>query len=235
MSEEIDKEALQDLLVRRLLGELVPEERERLERALAEDSALAEEARSLDRTVERLAGAASAEPPARLRARVLGSGPVQRRWNLPLALAASAAVLATIACAVLVMDRIDLERRLDLQRSASVMLREPNVVLSFALEGSGSAAAASGVALLDLDARRASIAVEDLAAPPAGRTYHLWAVLESKSVFCGEFLPRADGRILTQFAIPVDSYTSPIEKLVLTVEARDARAAPQGPVVMSST
>ena len=88
--------------------------------------------------------------------------------------------------------------------------------------------------LLDLDARRASIAVLDLPAAPVGHSYHLWAVLESKKVPCGRFTPASDGRILTQFAIPVDSYTSPIERLILTVEPDSEQTIPRGTTVMTS-
>jgi hypothetical protein len=149
----------------------------------------------------------------------------------------AAAVLATaasIACVVLAVDRQQLRSELQLQAHAASMLLEPNVVQSFAFQCSGSAQGAQGVVLLDLDARRASIAVRKLPPLPTGQAYHLWAVLEDKQVPCGRFARAADGSIVTQFAIPVDSYSSPIQKLILTVEPDSEQAVPHGSTVMSS-
>ena len=253
MTDELDKESLQDLLVRRALGELAPEELEWLERALATNPALAADAASLESTLDLLGRSVRSKPPARLRARLLESArrelgvpvlaaqperlasrPIARRRSWRFVTAASIAAAATVAGAVLVVDDLRLRRSLELHESAAAMLREPNIVLSFSLKGSGTAAAATGLVLLDLDARRASIAVRDLPPLPPTQSYHLWAQLGAKNVLCGEFTPRADGRILTQFAIPVDSYTAPIDKLILTIEAEAEPAAPLGAIAMSS-
>jgi len=177
-----------------------------------------------------------------------------RRWPLIASLTFAAA--ASLACALLVSERAlereqwaqqraddrqqweeqkaRYERQLELKTKAAAMLMEPNIVKPFPLDGRNPAGAASGYVLLDLDARRASIAVLDLPAAPPGHSYHLWAVLESKKVPCGRFNPAPDGRILTQFPIPVDSYTSPIEKLILTVEPDSEQVTPRGDTVMTS-
>jgi Anti-sigma-K factor rskA len=244
--DENEKEALQDLLVRQAMGEaLAPLERERLEQAQARDPGLAADAASLKRTVDQLALATEAEPPARLRARVLESVRRQTRprvtsiarprWQWSYAMAASVALLAVIAGAALLVENQRLKREIELEKIAATTLREPNVVMSFALEGTGGGAKASGRVLLDLDAKRASIAVRDLPKLPAGQSYYLWALLDSKKVPCGEFKADADGRIVTQFPIPVDSYTSPVEQLVMTIETGSGLTAPLGPVVMASS
>jgi hypothetical protein len=194
----------------------------------------------------------SAAAPAKLRA-IARKPLTTRRW--PLFASLSLAAAASLTCGVLLTERVDwntrvatlldentqlhqrnarLEREVDLKTRAASTLLEPNVVRSFAMGGRNPAAAASGYVLLDLDARRASIAVLDLPAAPAGHSYHLWAVLENKKVPCGRFTPAADGRILTQFPIPVDSYTSPIERLILTVEPDSEQTTPRGTTVMTS-
>jgi len=169
-----------------------------------------------------------------------------KRW--PLIVSTSLAAAASLTCAVLVLERSErederntwvmrgasLQRQLELETQAASMLLEPNVVVSFPMGGRRNASSASGYVMLDLDARRASIAVHDLPAPPPGHSYHLWAVLESKNVACGRFTPAANGRILTQFMIPVDSYTSPIQKLILTVEPDSDQSVPRGTTVMTS-
>jgi hypothetical protein len=177
-----------------------------------------------------------------------------RRWPLIASLAFAAA--ASLACAVLVSERAvereqwaqeraqdhqqwarereRFERQLELKTQAASMLLEPNIVKPFPLDALNAGGAALGYVLLDLDARRASIAVLDLPAAPQGYSYHLWAVLESKKVPCGRFKPEADGRVLEQFPIPVDSYTSPIQKLILTVEPDSDQTTPRGTTVMTS-
>ena len=154
------------------------------------------------------------------------------RW--PQAMAAGIAVLAVAGASLLWIQNQQLRRDAELQNTAARMLLEPNVVRSFTITGTGSDAAAKGVVLLDLDAKRASISVRGLPALPEGQSYFLWAELDDKRVPCGQFNPMEDGTLLTQFQIPVDSYTSPIARLVMTIE-NDANAqAASGPVVMSS-
>ncbi len=267
-----------DLLSQQALQCLDSETAARVQRLLADDPALAHEAAELGRVVELLAFTSQCPAPPQLRSRILSAAQsavssqsairsqsqldrkttstpagatkfhhlAPKRW--PLLVSISLAAAASLACAVLVMERTELEderstwatkqanlqRQLALETQAASMLLEPNVVLSFPLGGRRNASSASGYVMLDLDARRASIAVHDLPAAPPGHSYHLWAVLEAKNVACGRFTPAADGRILTQFMIPVDSYTSPIQKLILTVEPDRDQSVPRGTTVMTS-
>ena len=248
-SEGSEQAIMRERLVRHVLGDLEGEESASMERALRESAALAREADELRKTLELLPFAAQSAPPGSLRDRVLGGAAVElgrgkvaalpvraqkRRFSWALAATASFATAASIACAVLLVERTQLHRETELQMQAAKMLREPNVVSSFALHGEGTVAKASGFVLLDMDAKVASIAVRDLPAAPAGFSYHLWAELEGKHVPCGRFMPTADGRIVTQFSIPVDSYTSPLKRLVVTIERDQDVAAPTTSVVMSS-
>jgi Anti-sigma-K factor rskA len=255
-----------ELLSQQALQQLDAAETVRLQRMLAEDPALADEAAELCRVVDLLALTTRCEPPQHLRERVLAaarlaanSQPAARvvRTRAPhpwhMFASWSLAAAASFACAILLVQRAEerqeiskerkqwteqtdhLNRQLDLKAKAASMLLEPNVVVDFPLDGRNPAATALGYVLLDLDARRASIAVLDLPPAPAGHSYHLWAVLESQGkVPCGRFTPEADGRILTQFPIPVDSYTSPIQRLILTVEPDHDQTAPRGTTVMTS-
>lgn len=261
MNEDRNVDPIADLLSQHALQGLDAEGEAQLQRLLSEDPALARESEELRRVVELLPLVTQCAPPAHLRARVLSAAraaaapPVRvdhvrsikpKRW--PLVASATLAAAASLTCAVLIASlvRVDherdsltkanesLKRELDLKSKAASMLLEPNIVMAFSLDGLSAAAHASGYVLLDLDARRASIAVLDLPPAPAGHSYHLWAVLESKKVPCGRFTPAPDGRILTQFSIPVDSYTSPIERLILTVEPDSEQTTPRGTTVMTS-
>jgi hypothetical protein len=112
-------------------------------------------------------------------------------------------------------------------------LQQPNVLLSFALDGVASGAV--GHVVLDLDAKKAAVVIRDLPALPSGEVYRLWARVGEQHVPCGNLTAAADGSVRTQLAIPVDAYTSPVQALMLTREtARDA-AAPAGPAVMRSS
>jgi len=45
---------------------------------------------------------------------------------------------------------------------------------------------------------------------------------------------RREGRLVAQFAVPVDAYAAPIGRLFLTVEPATLPPAPTGPTVMES-
>ena len=248
MSDETldsDEQEMRDLLVRYVLGDVEPEARSLMRRLFEADPALAKEAAELERTLQLLPLATAVAPPPHLRERVLAAArgmstpravtarrPADRTRYWHFATAAALAASA-IVCALLLVERAALRHEFEQQARAAGMLREPNVVLSFKLTGAGSASAASGYVLLDLDAKRASISVDKLPDAPQGYAYHLWAILESKQVPCGRFNP-VGGSLLTQFAIPVDSYTSPIQKLILTLQPDNDQAAPKGEAIMTS-
>jgi hypothetical protein len=245
-SIDTDEQEMRDLLVRYVLDDVEPEARSLMRRLFDANPALAKEAAELERTLELLPVATATPPPHHLRERVLAAARGQgmatvvtgrrradhsRPWRFA---TVSAFTAATLVCALLLIERAALQREFEQESRAARMLREPNVVLSFKLKGAGAARAASGTVLLDLDAKLASIAIDALPRAPEGYAYHLWAVLETKQVPCGRFIPAADGRLLTQFPIPVDSYTSPIRKLILTLQPDNDQVAPKGAAVMTS-
>lgn len=247
MNDPEKREALQDLLAQLAVSEpLSPAETEQLTHAIERDPSLALEAAGLERAFHSLAFTAQAAPPPRLRARLLESirraaaqpqpTRASQRWlqSWRYAAAASVTLAFVIGGGFLVLDDLRLRRTVEMQSLAIAMLSEPNIVMSFSLRGKGRGDNASGIVLFDLDRKRASIAVSNLPALPPGQTYFLWAKLESGQVPCGAFQLTSAGHLLNQFSIPVDSYTSPIEQLVLTIEKRSDAVVQDGPVVMES-
>jgi len=224
-----------DLAVDYVLGELSHEDAATFERRLAGDPELAEEVRRLRATLGLLPFATVTEPPPHLRARVLAAG----RASAPARTSAPRRVVwsrfAAAAAAVLALafgfDAYRVRRDLALERELTATLREPNVVRSFALAGTGGA---YGTVALDLDAKRGAVVVKGLRALPPGERYRLWAQVGERSVFCGEFGASAAGTIVAQFPVPVESYTAPIAKLFLTKESTPRGPAPAGPTVMES-
>ena len=224
-----------DLAVDYVLGELSREDATTFERRLAGDPELAEEVRRLRATLGLLPFATVTEPPPHLRARVLAAG----RASAPARTSAPRRVVwsrfAAAAAAVLALafgfDAYRVRRDLALERELTATLREPNVVRSFALAGTGGA---YGTVALDLDAKRGAVVLKHLQALPAGERYRLWAQVGDRSVFCGEFGASAAGTIVAQFPVPVESYTAPIAKLFLTRESAPRGPGPAGPTVMES-
>jgi anti-sigma-K factor RskA len=232
---------LQERAAQYVLGELGPAEAAELERRLAADPELAREVEALHRLVGLLPLGAAVEPPPALRARVLAAAesrtgvaaPAPRRPASRLVPRLIGAVAAVVALA-LGLDAYRARRELALERELRAALQEPNVVVTFALAGRGEMQGASGRVSLDLDARRGAVVFEGLRPLPADRVYRLWAAVADQMVPCGTFQATAEGRVVAQFAVPVDAYTAPIGRLVLSVEPVALPPAPAGPVVMES-
>lgn len=245
MSDSFDRERRDERLVDYLLGDLEGEERRDLERRLASDAGLARDASGLRAALAAMPYGAAEDPPASLRARVLGAAlaesaqtakatPIGRRRSPAVLWKLVGAVAALLALGV-GLDDVRLRRELELQREATLLLGQPNVVLSFGLRGAGWSLAARGSVLLDLDARRAALAVHGLPPAPRGQIYRLWARVGEKNIPCGQFDPSRARVVSAQFPIPVDAYTSPIAGLYVTLEPESLPAEPVGRTVMTST
>ncbi len=242
-------DSLEELLTEYVFGELDSATRESLEARIAADATLAAEVASLRRTLELLPEAVATEPPARLRERVLkstrlavrevasttraGGDDVSTRRALTRARVVGA-VAATLAIAF-GLDAWRVRRELSVQQDVAALLSQPNVVQSFELAGRGSAPSAFGTVALDLDAKKAAVVLYDLPQLQAGSLYRLWAIVGDKKVPCAEFDTTESGGVARQFVIPVDAYTEPVSRLVLTVEPASLPSEPVGPVVMQSS
>lgn len=240
-----DPESRREALADYVLGALDPSERRRVEARTAADPALAAEVRSLERTLGAMGYATPQEPPPALRARVLTEARrPKRRWAsagsaAPWRFAATAAlfliaVVATISAIRLGVENQRLHRDLSLQREVAETLLQPNVVMTFSIKGKGGAARAAGHVLLDLDDQKGAVVIHHLGKIPGNRVYRLWAEMADGRVPCGELVPDEQGDVVSQFPIPVDAYTSPIRRLILTEETAVRRSTPAGPTVMES-
>lgn len=247
MSELEPSDGLDDVAIRYVLGELEGEEARIFERRLASDPDLAREVRSLQATFTAMPLAEAAAPPPGLRERIVSAAearvaplPTARPSRPPATVTRlprrvvwsqfAAALAATIAL-VLGVDAWRTRQELSLQREVTAMLQEPNVVQRFALSGGGGV----GRVALDLDAKKGAMVFHGLPALPAGQVYRLWASVDERSIYCGQFRSDADGNAAVQFAVPVEQYKGSIRKLFLTTEPETAPdTAPTGPVVMQS-
>ena len=239
MSRPLDEDA-EVLAVQYVMGELRADDAAAFERRLATDAPLATEVGRLRRTLGALPFATETEPPPGLRERIVAAAEAEARR--PVAAAAPRRIVwsrfAAAAAAALALafglDAYHTRRELTLQRQLAAMLLEPNVVKSFALAGTASAAGAYGTVALDMDAKKGAVVLEGLPMLAAGQVYRLWARVGDKDVLCGDFGTRPNGQVLAQFVVPVESYTAPLAKLFLTVESSAAGTVPSGPTVMQS-
>jgi len=250
MIDPTDRDALEDLMTRYVLGDLEDDEAGEMERLAQQRPSIRDEIGRLRRTLGLMPYAAVTTPPPDLRARVLAAAESQARSSTapPVRLSTRAAArpratrvtltrlvgsIAALLIVALSWDGYRLRQELALQQDVASTLQQPNVVRQFALRGTGISLAA-GTVVLDLDAKRAAVAIRGLAPLPAGQTYRLWARIGEGAVPCGQFNADARGAVVSQFTIPVDAYTSPVQQLFLNIEPAEQGAQPVGTTVMIS-
>ncbi len=255
MIDPTDREALEDFMTRYVLGELRDDETRDIERLVERHPALRTEIARLQRTFGLIPYAAVTAPPPALRGRILEAArgaevarptpsagtevrrppaPLSRRSTRIFSVARVVGSIAALLIVALAWDGYRLRQELELQRDVATTLQQPNVVHQFALRGTGISLAA-GTVVLDLDAKRAAVAIRGLPPLPPGQTYRLWARVGDGTVPCGQFNADGHGVVTSRFAIPVDAYTSPVWQLFLNVEPTEQGARPVGRTVMVST
>ena len=237
MIDPADRDTLEDLMTRYVLGELAGEDAEAMGRLLRERPELRAEVGRLQRALGAMPYAEVSPPPPHLRARVLAAAATPHASRRPPRRLPVARIVGAIAAALilaLAWDGHRLRQELALQRDVAATLQQPNVVQQFALAGAGVSRAA-GTAVLDLDAKRAAVVIRGLPPLPAGQVYRLWARIGDGAVPCGQFTADAHGSVVSQFTIPVDAYTSPVRELFVNVEPAERGPKPVGETVMRST
>jgi anti-sigma-K factor RskA len=236
-----DEDALEDAMARFVLGEMAPEQHAAFERRLADRPELAREVESLREALSLLPYAAAQPPPPGLRARVLAAAAALAPGSAPRAAPATrpfqwswlAAAAACVVALAVGFQNARLRRQLEIQNDVSLLLQQPNVVLSFSLSGTDAGSGAFGRVVLDLDGRKGAVVIRHLPQLGEAEVYRLWALVGPQKVLCGEFNAADDGTVDKLFPIPVDAYTEPVKRLILTVEkAAPAIAPPTGPTVM---
>lgn len=231
---ELPSEQREEMLTAYVLGDLSTQEAEEFERLLANNPALVDEVGRLKRALGLMPYAKVVEPPPHLRSAVLEAAqsltarPAPRfnlRWSIALG---AAAVLAII----LGVQSYQLRQELQSQRDVMMALQQPNVLLLFSMKGTDKAPGAFGTVAMDLDDKRAAVAIQNLPGLSAGQVYRLWAVVANENIACGQFIVDSRGTVINQFAIPVDSYKAPISRLIVTLESTVISKRPTGPTVM---
>jgi anti-sigma factor RsiW len=115
------------------------------------------------------------------------------------------------------------------QQAIATLEQAPSHMLNLA--GSGLAAKATGNVVVSPQQRQALLMVKNLPQPPAGKIYHLWALVEGRKVACVQFTPEADGQVLMQ--LPADRWVKAVG-VVITLEPLESEAQPTGEMIMSA-
>jgi len=232
------------------LGALDDQERERLEAHLAagceECESAMEEARriadDLAHAIEPVAPSPAVRERLLERARQDASRSAFERprrglW-LPLATAASLAAVLGLGLHVVSLQRvIDQERtaRVELERELaraeeSVRALTSLTTQTVSLAGQGPAPDARARAFIDVPNRRLLLYVYDLPAPPPGRTYQLWVIVEGTPVSVGTFGVEPNGSARFD-AEPLLSFEGGVT-VAVTVEPEGGVPQPTGPMVL---
>jgi anti-sigma-K factor RskA len=241
MIDSLDPDALAEMMTRYVLGDLNQDQAKEFEQVVTTNPGLAAEVLRLRQALHLLPYAATVDPPAHLRFRILRaarSAKMQSENRFGSRFPWSR-IIGSIAAAIVIVlgwDNYRLRQELRLQSEVNTLLQQPNVVLSFSLSGTGTLAQSVGSVKLDLDMKKAAVVIRDLPPLPTDQAYRLWALLVSgETVPCGQFTVNAQGSVLQQLSIPVDAYTSPIKQLIVTVEPTSAPLQPTGPTVLMSS
>jgi hypothetical protein len=100
---------------------------------------------------------------------------------------------------------------------------------TLAMQGSGSVTGAAGKIYIVPQQNRAMLVIDNLPQPPAGKIYHLWAKVNNQKVYCVQFKPQQDGKVV--MPIPGSTWRRAVEAGVV-LEAEQAGAIPSDDLVM---
>lgn len=251
MTGPVSPEHLEELMAGYVLGNLAPEEAEEFRQLLAERPQLATEVNRLHEALELLPYALpEVELPPHLRSSILDTvqadinrNPVRRWSRLPWSkIVGGVAALFALAIGI---DNYRLRQELqrasrdnyllqqELKTATTVInaLQQPNTRV-FSLVGTKEANTASGSILLDLDAQRAVVALQNLPAPPSDKIYRLWAIADNKPIACAEFNASQQGTVLDEFSLRTPACSTTTSTLAVSLEPSSLPPQPVGPIVM---
>jgi anti-sigma-K factor RskA len=226
------------------LGALTGVDRQAFEAHLKSCAICAEDVRTFTAVADRLAYAApAADPPPRLRQRVLASLSTRTAaasagtWGW---LAAAAMLVISVGLVIYttsLRERIraleqqvaDALRSTEAARVRLAVLTAPDLT-DVALTGQSPAPRASGRALWSRS-RGLVFAASSLPPLPAGRTYQLWYLTSGPPVSAGVFEPEADGRAIGFFQTP--DLGAPPSGFAVSLEPDGGVPAPTGAIYLA--
>jgi RNA polymerase sigma-70 factor (ECF subfamily) len=104
----------------------------------------------------------------------------------------------------------------------------------FSLKAVNASDTAMGSFVVNLGQRQGILSVKNLAAPPTGNIYRLWAIADGEKIPCGTLKINPQGKVLDKFWMPADFYDTGISGLFVTLESSETGRYPTGAIVMQS-
>jgi anti-sigma-K factor RskA len=243
MTEPLTPQAIETLAAGYVVGNLDPAEAETFEQLLRENPVLATKVHQLQDTLERVTyDLNSIAPPSHLRSAILAAVTTpqlapqmesqRKRIRLPWR-----AVMGSVAALMILylgFENYQLRQNSKLAQDINTLLQQPQTQL-FSLKAVNSANAATGSFVVNLGQRQGVLAVQNLAAPPVGKVYRLWAISDGEKIPCGTLSTNPQGKVLAKFWMPADFYDTGISGLFVTLESSESSRYPTGSIVMQST
>jgi hypothetical protein len=244
---ELDNiEEIRELLASFVLGDLTSEEVAQVNQLLESYPHLKEEVDSLQKTLALFPLALpEVELPSHLKEQILQSpsGKPNRIKSTilkfkPYKTKLLSVKISIIASVILVIGGynfylksqiIALKTELNYYQYVIARLNEPNNNL-VSLKGTQLNPQAQGSLLVMPQSDLILVSLENVTPLPQDKIYRLWGVVEGKKVFCAEFQPDSQGKILLKLPLDVDMLES--SGVVITIEPSEKLTYPTGETVI---
>lgn len=245
MTEFLPPEQLEELMAGYVLGNLSPEETQRLEQLLAENPQFAIEVSRLEEVLGLLPYALpEVEPPPHLRSNLLQAAVVQTNHRLPSrqpSLSSWSKIAGGIAALLILVLGLD-NYRLRQTLKATQAVNNQFKTLTYSLERTKAVEAAEAIVVVNPNNLKAELTIKNLPPLPPGKVYVLWTVLEpnapyttdSKGAILTEaFVVDAQGNVSQTFTVPrVYRSRELISKIAVTVEDAASPQVHQGSPIL---
>ncbi len=237
MTASLTPEAIEILLAGYVVGDLDRSELEVFEQLLAENPELQAEVQRLAATLDRVVyGLNSVEPPPQLQSVIMAAATMTVQPSQHIFRPPWRTIMGGVAGLLILYLGIDNYRlRQDFRISADInTLLQQSKTQFFSLKGVNALSAkAAGSFVVNIGQRQGILIAQNLAIPPTGKIYRLWAIVDGEKIPCGTVKINAQGKVLDKFWMPADFYEG-ISGLFVTVESSETSRFPTGAIVMQS-
>jgi len=243
MADFSASEENQELLASYVLGDLTPEEVAQVHELLASHPELYNDLNQLQETLALLPlGLPKTLPPTHLGSQILHSAAPpdlhpassvnkQKLWFACIAVFTSLLTIGFGFYSYNLRQRlIGTQAELSQSKETIALLTPPSKVV-FSLKSTKPNLSASGSLLMLPNSRVAVLSLEKLKPLPPGKIYRLWAISNTKKIYCGEFNPESNGKVLMQ--IPLAEGMPPVSAVMITIESAEGVNPPTSEMVIT--
>jgi anti-sigma-K factor RskA len=245
-----DSEEIKELLASYVLGDLTTEEVASVNQLLDSHPELKAEVSRLQKTLALFPlGLPETELPPTLGSRILrtasgvgASSTASSSNRIGRRLTAWRGVIGSVAASIVVglgfysyhlhQQVVATQAELARYQETIALLPQPrNRLLS--LKGTEATPAASGSLVVVPQTQQIVLTLQNLTPLPQGKIYRLWGVADGQKIYCGEFNPDSQGRVLIN--LPLDANMSDSASVIVTVEPSQRLSYPTGETVMTGS